>query len=136
MSGISHFLVLEERDDYFGGNETLLLKDVRWRLTIEDTSYTLQADCFITPSRSYEAEQWGFWEITDAAAGIVRFSPQQIEEIIVWEYNNQREIQTRNVMNLSWTGIADINDSNLLLTNLPALFDIKADTLNLSREAE
>jgi len=120
-SGISHFLVFEEWNNYIDGGETLLLKDIRWRLSIEDTSYTLEADCFITPIRSYMAKQWGFWEITDAVAGIVRFSPQQIEEIMVLEYSDQREIQSVMSINLSWTGKAVINDSNLLLTNLPAL---------------
>lgn len=124
--------VIEWENFLTGSMETHSLSGMRLRLTIENASYSLTATCY-TGSISYEAEQWGFWEINDAASSRVRFSPRQLERTLVRELDQHRLTDKRAGESISWTCNAGISGNLLVLTGISRLFDLRADSLGLSR---
>ena len=130
--GTSSTLVLDW-DKYSSTAVHQSLNDVHFHLTIEDASYNLTAECYMA-SLTYTAEQWGFWEITDAAAGAVSFHAQQEEKVLVqelqWPHSNPNSGRG---WEDHWNCTAAVAGTSLILKDFPPLFDLETDSLSLSR---
>ena len=107
---------------------------MQFHLTIEDASYNLTAVCYMG-SLTYTAEQWGFWEITDAAAGVVNFHAQDEEKVLFRDLLGHSVTHTQRGGGGTWNCKAEVAGVNLILKDTPILFDLETDSLNLSRVA-
>jgi len=111
------------------------LSNVRFELTVEEASYRLTAESN-SGSVSYSAEEWGFWEIGDAQAGRVNFSPQHLEKTLIQELDKRRVTEKMNGTGTDWSCLATVSDSSLQLKGMPSLFDLSTTTLSLILLAE
>ena len=135
--GTSPTLVLDW-DKYSSTAVHQSLYDVSFNLTIEDASYNLTAACYMA-SLTYTCEQWGFWEITDTAAGAVSFHVLQEEKVLVQNLPDRTVTQTQGSQGMdgrTWNCNAAVDGTTLILKDFQPLFDLETDSLGLSRVAK
>ena len=134
--GTSSTLVLDW-DKYSSTAVHQSLNNVQFHLTIEDASYNLTAECYMA-SLTYNCQQWGFWEITDAAAGTVSFHANDEQKVLVQNFPDRTVTQTQGMQGVggrTWNCSAAVAGATLILKDIPPLFDLETDSLNLSRVA-